>query len=311
MTCIIVGVEGSERSADAVAFASELARIAHAKLFVAFAHANEGPLVPAGGADDQALVNADAKERLGRMRELAAGVEEVETRAIEDLPPARALQMLADVHQAGLIVIGSSHRGAAGRVLAGTTAERLLHGAPCPVAVVPRGFRERRSQAIRTIGVAYDGGDESRAALHAAVAAARVLGAGVRVVRVHEPAIAPGAAMPVPGYLTPPADLERHAREGLDEAVAGLPADIVAEGVLVFGEAVHELAAQSADLDLLIAGSRGYGPHHAVLAGSVSGRLVRKAACPVVVVPRGVEAAPFERLFASAAGAGAVTSRGS
>ena len=41
---------------------------------------------------------------------------------------------LAEIERASLVVIGSSHRGAVGRVFAGTTAERLLHGAPCPVA---------------------------------------------------------------------------------------------------------------------------------------------------------------------------------
>jgi nucleotide-binding universal stress UspA family protein len=170
--------------------------------------------------------------------------------------------------------------------------------------VVPRGYRA--GHHIRMIGTAYDGSEEARGALAGAVALARALRAGLRVVWVHEPALAPGAAIGVPGYITPQADLERRAREALDEAVAGLPRGIAAEGVLAIGEAVHELAAQSEDLDVLIAGSRGYGPHRAVLAGSVSGRLVRKAACPVIVVPRGVEA-PFEHLLA---GARAVTSAG-
>jgi hypothetical protein len=37
---------------------------------------------------------------------------------------------------------------------------------------------------------------------------------------------------------------------------------------------------------LLVLGSRGYGPVRRVLLGSVSGELVRGAACPVLVVPR-------------------------
>jgi hypothetical protein len=56
----------------------------------------------------------------------------------------------------------------------------------------------------------------------------------------------------------------------------------------------------SAGLDLLITGSRGYGPLRAVVVGGVSGRLARAAACPVVVIPRGVES-PFARLFAGTA----------
>jgi hypothetical protein len=63
-----------------------------------------------------------------------------------------------------LIVLGSSHRSALGRVLAGTTAERLLHGAPSPVAVAPHGFRMRADGAIKTIAVGHDGSDEAEAA---------------------------------------------------------------------------------------------------------------------------------------------------
>jgi hypothetical protein len=36
----------------------------------------------------------------------------------------------------------------------------------------------------------------------------------------------------------------------------------------------------------MVLGSLGYGPLHAVLAGAVAGRVLRAAACPVIVVPR-------------------------
>jgi nucleotide-binding universal stress UspA family protein len=53
-------------------------------------------------------------------------------------------------------------------------------------------------------------------------------------------------------------------------------------------EGAETLVERSRGLDLLVAGSRGYGP----LRG-VSGRLSREAHCPVIVVPRGVEARLF------------------
>jgi nucleotide-binding universal stress UspA family protein len=81
--------------------------------------------------------------------------------------------------------------------------------------------------------------------------------------------------------------------------VAGLPQDVDAEAVTLEGEPEHRLAEATKDLDLMITGSRGYGPHRAVLLGSVSGRLVRDASCPVIVLPRGIEE-PFEALFAAA-----------
>ena len=63
------------------------------------------------------------------------------------------------------------------------------------------------------------------------------------------------------------------------------------------------LAERSADLDLLFIGSRGYGPLRAVLTGGTSGAVTRTAQCPVIVLPRGVEA-PLAEVFDAAAVAG-------
>ena len=40
-------------------------------------------------------------------------------------------------------------------------------------------------------------------------------------------------------------------------------------------------------IDLMLVGSRGYGPMGRVLLGSVSSQLMHAAPCPVIVVPRG------------------------
>ena len=52
---------------------------------------------------------------------------------------------------------------------------------------------------------------------------------------------------------------------------------------------VTALEQLSHDVDLLVCGSRGYGPLGSVLLGGVSRRLIHRAACPVIVVPRGTE----------------------
>jgi nucleotide-binding universal stress UspA family protein len=54
------------------------------------------------------------------------------------------------------------------------------------------------------------------------------------------------------------------------------------------GEPAEALAEAGDDLDLLVAGSRGYGPMRHVLLGSVSARLMRTCPCPLIVVPRGM-----------------------
>lgn len=55
---------------------------------------------------------------------------------------------------------------------------------------------------------------------------------------------------------------------------------------------------RSHQLDLLVTGSRGHGPLRAGLAGNVSGRVLRSAHCPVIVVPSGVQA-PLSTRFDS------------
>jgi nucleotide-binding universal stress UspA family protein len=195
----------------------------------------------------------------------------------------RALHFLAEEREAAAVVVGSSHRGRVGRVLLGGTAERLLHGSPCPVAVAPMGHHEREDAAFRVIGVAYDGGKDARAALAEARLLARATGAELEVVGVLDPTPStydqPGFAMDE--HL---ATIRTAAREEL-EAVAA--EEEPKAGLRVLEGTPHEqLVGASRELDLLVMGSRGYGPVRSVLLGATSRRVVAQAACPVLVVPR-------------------------
>ena len=60
-----------------------------------------------------------------------------------------------------------------------------------------------------------------------------------------------------------------------------------AVGEAVVGDALERLVALSQRVDLVVVGSRGWGPVRRILLGSTSARLVREAACPVLVLPRG------------------------
>ena len=91
------------------------------------------------------------------------------------------------------------------------------------------------------------------------------------------------------GLLGPGIEPDR-IRTALDDAVAGTSA----ETVVLDGRPWAALAAKSEELDLLLVGSRGYGPLKAVITGGTSGPLIHHAHCPVVVLPRGVDA-PLHR----------------
>ena len=91
--------------------------------------------------------------------------------------------------------------------------------------------------------------------------------------------------------------LQERATEELEAAAV----DTGAEQVFTIGHPVKILAEQSEELDLLFVGSRGYGPLRAVIVGGVAGRLVREAACPVIVLPRTAEHVAEDSLFTTAA----------
>jgi nucleotide-binding universal stress UspA family protein len=292
---IIVGVDGSDRSDDALALASSLARRTAAEIVLARAYPYDDTAAHLGASMRRHHLREEAQQILDRLRERADTTLRITTRTIADPSPSRALHTLAEIEDASVVVIGSSHRGAVGRVFAGTTAERLLHGSPCAVAVAARGFARR--EPISRITAGWNRSAEATAALNAATAIARALDAELRVVEVLDiqwagtPAIIPGSGAELAAHQ--PA---ARAQASLDEVVASLPADVPVESALVLGHPASDLVSQSEDADLLVLGSRGYGPRRAVLLGGVSGRVVRRAACPVIVVPRGAET-PLEDMF--------------
>jgi nucleotide-binding universal stress UspA family protein len=302
VSTILIGVDDSERSEDAIAFARRLADVAAAHVVVANAYPYSDTPSRASNSTYRAALRDDALEVVHRMRDQLDRVADDDTRVavIAETSPPKALHHIAHAEQACLIVVGSSHTSRAGRVLPGSTAERLLHGAPCSVAVVPKDYRSHPDDAIRRIGVAYVESDEGRAALSAAAALGRALQAELVVIGIlsTENLTSP-SYMGSPGVASLRSDLEHWVQEQLDKAVASVPDDVRATTVQATGDTADLLVAQSADLDLLVMGSRGYGPLHAVLSGGVSGRVIRDARCPVIVVPRGIEA-PLETLFGDA-----------
>jgi nucleotide-binding universal stress UspA family protein len=76
----------------------------------------------------------------------------------------------------------------------------------------------------------------------------------------------------------------------LERVVASVAPAIDAQGVILYGDPVDELVRASFRFDLLVLGSRGDGPAHAVQLGPVSARVTGLAACRVVVVALPVRA---------------------
>jgi nucleotide-binding universal stress UspA family protein len=277
---IIIAVDDRAESLDAVALADELARSGRYEIEAA-AVLDYSPL-----PIDVEPYEVALREHFGRIfAALDRGRPHLRYAAhhLTGSSPPRELIALADELDAAMIVLGSTHRGPVGRVVPGSVGDRLLNGSPCPVAVAPRGYAAARNRLER-IGVGFDGREEAESALALAVDLAAALDAELELLGVAAPPTSTVEQIAAPlGY-------EQAARgalaSSLERAASALESTDV-ETTLLDGEPAAELAEASAALDLLVVGSRGYGPIRRALLGDVASRLMRTAACPTIVVPRG------------------------
>ncbi len=283
-TKIVIGYDGTDQANDALHLGSALARGVGAKLIVAsaieFGPIQSGPFEIDPTGYNEARVQH--YENVFKRASAELGGADFERRELQDTA-AHGLTDLAESEAADLIVLGSTHHGPIGRVLAGTVAGGLLHGAPCAVMVAPRGWSQRDHAKIGLIGVGYDGSDESKVALARAEELAKAFDADLRVITI-APYIGPR------GEFEPVEERRKLWAETVTEGARSVSDDIEVERVLRQGREATELALQGVDLDLLLVGSRGYGPLRRTLVGSVAGELVRTSPCPVLVVPRGAAA---------------------
>ena len=281
---VIVGYDGSAEARDALALGRLLAERADGRLILAAVFPVREEAI--GREGYEAALREDSERLFATVLPELSGLE-IKTRVAGGQPPAEVLRALAEDENADAIVLGSTHRGPVGRIYPGSVAERLLHGAPCAVAVAPRGFASR-SDEPRVLAVAFDGSAESRTALQVASGLAEAADATLRVVAVHEPFTATTAGVAPMGVTDVGAVTQRDAiRERLDDAVAELPPRLRAKGLLLKGPAAEELLKEAElGVDLLIMGSRGHGPLGRVLLGGVSATVMRSAPCPVLVMPR-------------------------
>ena len=274
---LIVGFDGSAESRDALALAKQIARPTDAELHVATVLWVDDP-------DD----HRERCERLFSQARKDLGPQRFVEHPVRDVSAPKALHELAVAESADLVVLGSTHWGRAGRVVFGSVAERLLQGGPCAVAVAPKGFARRPHTGLGLIGVGYDAGEESRRALSFAERLADPIGASLRLIGVvpEQAPVGPDAPDELREAREP---LIERFRDLLDDGLQSLEGRVEAETALAEGDPAAVLADQGVELDLLVLGSRGYGPVLATLLGAVSAEVMRTAPCPVVVTPRDAE----------------------
>jgi nucleotide-binding universal stress UspA family protein len=283
---LIVGVDGSERSRDALALAVQLAEPGQ-RIVLAHVHPYGQLSDLLSGGDYERLVREVAESTLSATQEALHPGTERAMRLVPNRSPAAGLHSLAAEEGAALIVVGSSHRSGLGRVFAGSVAESVLAGSPVPVAIAPRGLAGSED-SIRVVGCGFDGSPEAHAALGWAADIARRRRARVEALAVHSRiAFAGVSTAGAFGYQSADDTLRRRLEQQMRDAIVSLGPGVDVSARLLDGDPSTALVDASKELDLLTLGSRGYGPVRTVLLGSVSRTLVREGACSVVVLPRG------------------------
>ena len=292
---LVVGVDPVREDPAPLALASLLGDLTGAPMIAVAAHpVHELPtgLVPPGY---DRLMHERAEAALDRALEhLPPGAE---SHAVESQSAARALHEIVAEFEASVLVVGSAHHGRVGRIVAGSVADGVLNGGGCPVAVAPRGYE--RPESVRRVSAGFADTVDGRAAVAAAGAIASRAGAVLDAVTALPPVEWNGVVPPGRAYEEA-LKLARDAAVQIAEAAAAELAPGVESTVrAVIGSPVAALVDASASSDMLVCGSRGYGPLRRVLLGSVSRSLSHESRCPLLILPRGVGLAMQEPVGSS------------
>lgn len=287
---VLIGFDASERSGDALALGADLCAALGASPVLVTVRPGYGYLPSEKTLRD---ISREQTERWFADARQTPGLEGAETRLVFDDSSARGLTTVAEEIDPVAVVVASARHGAIGRIVLGSVGSALLSGAGHPIAVAPVGYAEREG-GLGRIGVAVDGGGESWAALAGAISLAeRTHGRLTVLTAVEPPDFGYAEALEVITLEQYESAERKRKRDVLERAVAQVPADLSVEPRLLTGRPGHVLAEAAEDLDLLVVGSRGYGPVRRVLLGSVAARLVHRAPCALIVLPRGAGTDPF------------------
>lgn len=284
---VLVGVDGTPSSRDAVVLARALAAGEDPDLLLVGAPADTLLPVLSMLRRDVHVGSALEQMLLEVRRELAP---EARTHVRTDSAAGRALCHEVERERPDLLVLGSSHRISAGAAGAGRTGRQVLHGASAAVAFAARGLHETPF-ALRRIVVGVDRSDEASAALALASTLAAAAGASLTAVAVVDdrlPATVAPAGMAI--ELVQWEELIGAQHEQTERLVAELAARNPALATEIrVGDPAEELAAAASEADLLVIGSRRWGPLARLVVGSTGEELAREAPCSLLLVPRPAE----------------------
>jgi nucleotide-binding universal stress UspA family protein len=215
-----------------------------------------------------------------------------EVRQASSIP--RGLLEQAAEGDVSAVVLGSSSKGPLGHISLGSVTERLVHSAPVPVLLAPRGYRPGADSRIRRVNIGYGGSTGGR---HVALVGARLaeaVGASLRVVsfavrppkRIYGSVEESADELVVDRWVARTRDALRSQLGGADAGLGDRLARslVVGEGIS-WGKAISDV--HWSDGDLLVIGPSSSAPAARLFLGSRASKIVRSAPVPVYLVPAG------------------------
>ncbi|CRZ16152.1 universal stress protein [Mycolicibacterium neworleansense] len=189
---------------------------------------------------------------------------------------------------AEVLVLGSAADGQLGQVVVGSTADRLLHSCPVPLAISPRGYRRPKSTALARITCAYPGTPEAVAVVAQVTDLSRRLDTPMRVVTF----AVRGRNMypPTVGLHAEDAILQEWAKQAQqamfrlrDDGIVGEDVDLQVVTGNDWSEALD--AVDWLEGEILAIGTSPGGAVARVFLGSHGSKILRHSPVPVLVLP--------------------------
>lgn len=292
---ILVPIDLSEESYRALEFALPLAKRFDATVHAV--HVYEGAQQLSSIATGPVLFSdTEIARRIAIEGERRCGTGQKRSKYhIRSGKPFREIVAAAEELKADLIVIATHGNGGLKHLMLGSTAEKTVRYAPCPVLVVRQAARGPIKTAmegivLEKILVPVDFSECAKEGARYASAFATKVGADLLLMNV---TYTPDFTASDWNVIPPegPQLIERArlaAEDKLDELVNFLPlTGISAETEVAVGTPIEKLIERTKqpDVDLVIMSSHGYTGLQHVFLGSLAEQLVRQAQCPVLVVP--------------------------
>lgn len=285
---VLIGTSLGSESDQVVRSGLAVARAAGARIYLVHAVQLE-PLPVAVGAGpfmEREQIALGSEELQRQIERLGLSAPELAGSRVLVGAPYRTLTETAQQIAADLIVVGATGSGPFAAELLGSTADRVLRKAPCPVLIARDGLRVPPRRVLAPVDLSTLSGDAFRCGLHLLEQLADRGEVQVQAVYAHSLLDALAARQRTVG--TPLPEIERSIAGELCRFVLEnrTEAPFSIETAVLPGEARTEILRELAEhpVDLLILGTHGRGGLDRLVLGSVASTVVRKAPCSVLVI---------------------------